>query len=507
MTRRWQLAVCAVIAVALGLRASGVAAGAPFRMGVDEPAVIGVAIRMMQSGDFNPHFFDYGGLTLYLQMAVACVRFLAGAMSGQWASLNDIWVGDFLVWGRLVSVALGTFTVFLVYCVGLRWGRPAAFLAVCAMAVQPQHVRESHFALTDTPLTFFIALTMLLSLRASEQASARPFVYAGMAAGLAAATKYNGVLAVVMPLLASVAFQNARTSAVAIAAAVGGAIAGFLIGAPYSVIDLPAFLNGFAGLMQHYNAPRPVGEAAVTYLKYMRGWFSFPAYLPATFGWIAMTVCLLGLIVGVSGVRKRATRAAALVLTVFPLLYFWFISKQGALQFARYALPLTPMLSILFALGVVTLRTRLLQTRTFGRRLAAASCVALLLPPLGSSIERNVMDARIGTPEQLAIWVIAHIPPDQPLVIEADLIRLPPRYKVAHVPRLIERPFEQYQKEGVGYLIASSSISDRFFSEPARRKEEIERYMQMMASGEVVQTFPPSPDHPGPTITVLKVRR
>ena len=33
----------------------------------------------------------------------------------------------------------------------------------------PLHVRESHYVLTDVPLTFFVTLTLLLSLRAHER--------------------------------------------------------------------------------------------------------------------------------------------------------------------------------------------------------------------------------------------------------------------------------------------------------------------------------------------------
>ena len=62
-----------------------------------------------------------------------------------------------------------------------------------------------------------------------------------MAAGLAGATKYNGALAVVMPLLAC-----AMTPAVAAVAAVAmlwtiarPCSAAFLVAAPYTLIDLP----------------------------------------------------------------------------------------------------------------------------------------------------------------------------------------------------------------------------------------------------------------------------
>ena len=40
-------------------------------------------LTMMKTGSFNPHFFDYPGLTFYMQLPVAIVRFLLGAIGGR----------------------------------------------------------------------------------------------------------------------------------------------------------------------------------------------------------------------------------------------------------------------------------------------------------------------------------------------------------------------------------------------------------------------------------------
>ena len=101
-----------------------------------------------------------------------------------------------------LRLALAAATVLIVYHIGMRWGARHALLAAGLMAVLPLHVRYSHFVLTDTPLTFFVALTFLLSLLAHERATLGSFAAAGVAAGLAAATKYNGGIALLMPVIA-----------------------------------------------------------------------------------------------------------------------------------------------------------------------------------------------------------------------------------------------------------------------------------------------------------------
>src|SRR5690606_39396412 len=114
-------------------------------MGVDEPAILSTALRMIRTGDFHPHFFDYGGLTLYLHAVVGILGFVAGARDGRWSNLGAFWEGDMLVPGRTATAIFAAVTIVLVFRIGLRWGTPTALVAALAMAVLPAHVREAHF--------------------------------------------------------------------------------------------------------------------------------------------------------------------------------------------------------------------------------------------------------------------------------------------------------------------------------------------------------------------------
>src|SRR5829696_2218603 len=209
--------------------------GVPFSVQVDEPEVMIRAVRMMKTGDLNPHFFDYPSLYMYVQAAVATARFLFGAVRGEWASLAQAPPEAFYLWGRAVTAIMGTATVWVLYRAAIRWGRATALLAAVMFAVMPLHVRESHFVLTDVPVTFFVVLALLLSLRAHERGSAGAFALAGAAAGLAAGTKYNGAVAVLMPLLCCVMTPVVRPSrAAALLWTSASMIGAFLVAAPYT---------------------------------------------------------------------------------------------------------------------------------------------------------------------------------------------------------------------------------------------------------------------------------
>ena len=381
----WPVWAAAVAIVGLGaaLRLWGYDAGAPFRMGVDEPVIVSTALRMMRTGDMNPHFFDYGGLTLYLHAAIGAVAFLTGAMQGRWSHLDAIWEGDLLSAGRIVTALLGAFTIVLVFRVGLRWGTAVALIGALALAVLPAHVREAHFILTDTPLTHFVAWALLLSIRATERERVASVALAGVAVGLAAAVKYNGVVALLIPLLAAASLPRGRRLP-GIWAATSAAAGTFLLCAPYTVLDLPAFLNGLAYLMQSYNQQRPLLDSMSNYVAYLRNWFTWPGVLPAWIGYGALSIAVAGLLSLLARAATGRQRLVALILFSFPVVHFWFISTQ-TLQYGRYLMPLAPMLCVGLGAGLVALADRLARPSVRHWWLAGLT-LATLAPSTASAI-------------------------------------------------------------------------------------------------------------------------
>ncbi len=289
--RRSTLTLVAVLAVAAILRFWALGAGIPNTLGVDEPQIMQRSVRMMKAGTLNPEgFFDYPGLYLYVQAAVATARFLTGAMAGEWRSLNDVGSDDFYLWGRAVTATLGTLTVLVVYRIGMRWGARHALLSAALLAVMPLHVRESHYVLTDIPTTFLVMVAFLLTLAAHEHPTAAAFAKAGGAAGLAAATKYPGSLVLILPLVAIWMTPDSRPSRVLAAlATVAAAAVTFLIAAPYTILDLPGFLNSYAALAYGYANGEPPEPGWLLYLKHLRTSFLWPAMLLLAAGVVLAT--------------------------------------------------------------------------------------------------------------------------------------------------------------------------------------------------------------------------
>jgi 4-amino-4-deoxy-L-arabinose transferase-like glycosyltransferase len=487
-----------VMAVALALRMWGLGHGLPITTGIDEPHIMGRVMRMMTTGDFNPHFYDYPGLYLYVQLVVACLRFLFGVVNGAWSSLAQAPANEFYLWGRAVTAVLGTATVYLVYLIGTRWGTRHALLAAGIIAVFPNHVRESHYVLTDVPMTFLTTLAFLLTLRALEKRTAGAFAVAGAAAGLAAATKYYGGVVIVAPLFAACVVSGAtRPRLQLVLAVVGSCCAAFLLGAPYTVLDLPGFLNGFAALSTSFGGGPPAEPAWLVYLKHVRLAIWLPGMLLLTWGTIHAIVR------AITGPGKE--RFALLVL--FPALYFALVASR-TLVFARYLMPLFPFIALLIAIAIVsgvTLLRRFNLPRPARTALIVALTVVALLPAMITSIGFDRSLGRPSTAELAHQWMVANAPAGSSVLFEGPGFWLPPsRYEVQMVARLIDGDVEPCEAGKADYLVASEYVFGPYLNDAQNHPGEAAAYSRIFQRARLAASFRPSATTVGTQLRIYK---
>ena len=502
---RWlhlALLTCVLICGAL-LRFTGLGHGIPFAIGVDEPEILVRAVRMMKTGDFHPHFFDYPGLYIYIQFITACARFVAGGISGLWANLGATTPADFYLWGRAVTAAFGTLTIVLVYRGARRIGPLAGLLAAAMFAVQSMHVRESHFILTDVPTTFFVTLTWVLALRANEHHTLRAFFWAGVGAGLAAATKYNGGVAILMPMLVLTFARGSWAWKLrAVTAVVVGAGGAFLAGAPYTVLALPEFLNSFAYLSHMYAiGPPPPEPGWLIYLKHLRLNVSIPGLLMAAGG--------LGLAAWTLWRRPRTTASLCLATTAsFAVIYFWMIAGQR-LIYGRYLLPMLPFVCVLAGAALALLLTRL-HTRGANAIATAALGVVLVTTicwvPTANAVSTLRDWSKENTAEQTYRWILENVPAGSRVGVETrGLLLETETYRAENLVRLVLENFDYYQSNGFEYLVASSqAFATALYANPPEAGAAAQ-YRELFNRLEHMATFIPDRNHPGAEWRIYRV--
>jgi 4-amino-4-deoxy-L-arabinose transferase-like glycosyltransferase len=505
-------AILGILALGATLRLSGISGGLPYFVDVDEPQVMNRAFTMMKSGSPDPKgFYDYPTLTMYMSTAVASVRFLSGAQNHEWRSLDDarVWPGQFVLWCRIAIALLSVLTIYVVYRAGLRWGTEAAIAASLMLAVQPQLTQWSHYVLTDSPMTFFVAVALLLSLCAAETGRWSWFLLAGAGAGLAAGTKYNGAVALVMPLVAALALPSGsavRERLTAIGAVAGGAGAAFLLAAPYTVLDLPAFLNGFGHLLSVY-PPQAEGKYGL-YFRHIRIAFA-PAGVRGYYGLYAaaapaLLLLFAGFVMLVAQVRARATRVGACIVLFFPAAYFWFVANQGGpnMAFERYQLAIWPALAIWFGVGVIAIRDLIAGPRSsiLRRRIVLGALLSVLVVPAYHALSIDQMMHRLHTAQQAGDWVVRNVKPNERVMIGTDWMQLPPRFEHDNANGLTRESIDSYKSRGVVYFVADS---EHYSGNPADPADDLKGYRRIFDATSVVATF----SRPGETTyTILKMK-
>lgn len=210
---RRHLPLLGVLLLALALRIWGLTWGLPsathyFSYHPDESVVLEAASLPNMSvfaGRLLPHFYNYGSLQLYLVCFANTLAMLFGAVDivpKEFPGWTSQWAKMYLI-GRFLTVSMGVGTVFAVYSIGKRlWGRRAGLLGALALAAMPLHAQHSHFLTVDVSATFWETLSLLWAVRLATGAPKpwRAVLWAGVFAGLAAATKYNLALAI-LPLV------------------------------------------------------------------------------------------------------------------------------------------------------------------------------------------------------------------------------------------------------------------------------------------------------------------
>lgn len=475
-----------ILAVAAAARLWFLDAGIPHAVGIDEPQVVDRALRILRTGDWNPHIFDYPTLVIYLYAVVDILRFLWGALNGEWPSLDSYPIAAVYTAGRLVAAMIGVATVWLTYRIGAELSsQRVALLAAAHLAVRPLHVRESHFILTDVPMTALTTLAVWLSVRAARLGTVRAYGWAGAACGLAAAAKYHGGLVLIAAIAAWLLHERASVDRLRkLGAILGAAAAAFLAGSPYTILDLPHFLDGFAAQFARFTAPGHATEPA---------WLLYVKHLSPTGGRWTVPLAVGGMIILL---WRSSTRARWIPAILFTLAYFYMLSTHSHI-FGRYALPLIPMVCLFISVAVFemlgfTSRFTPLARPAIQRGLTAAAVILVVYGPAAESVRWLDLQKRSDTRALAADWLQSNTARGTRVAVENN----GPTYletagfKVVGTEQLLDHGVDWYRQRA-DYLIVSAA--------------DLARYGEYLGAGPTVYQITPTPQRWGPPIQIVKL--
>lgn len=473
---------------AFAIRVYGISDNLPYINYPDEPAVADRALGILQTGDYNPHYFVYPNLYTYMQAIVYAVRFLSLVSGGQAQNLTGVVPTDFYLWGRLLTAVLGTLTVPIVYAIGKRLYSPAVGgIAAVFMAINSLHMVFSQLITTDVPATFFTALALLAIVRllppkpddapraTAHLAPTGYYVLAGLALGLAVGTKYNSAL-VVLPFLLAHLFVSSNMAGGWLRGLLNGRlwlglammVLAFLATTPFAILDLPTFLNDVASVISHYKSGHTGHEGDANWLFYVNTFLSTD------------TLPTLLTLVGIALAFVRHRKADVLLL-VFPMAFYLSMSDYRV-NFTRNLLPILPFTSILAALPLVALaqvlRSRFAATGRDRRWLLSATSTwalsglagLMVLPILLSAVKRDHRQSEADTRFVALNWLNANTQPGTKIWLEPWTPALSSsRYIFEGGQHVTEHAMDWYKANHFEYVMVSTgAYKDVVYDNPGK---------------------------------------
>ena len=194
----WYWPIWVVLGMAFVLRVWGVWYGLPEVFVGDEPAMVVGALKMLQLKTLLPVLHPDAFRLLYYPPLVpyALVVILAPVLGLQYLAL--LWVSS-----RMLSVLLGTATVYAVYRLGQAlFTRRVGLWAALLLATSFLHVELSHFIRHWVPATLAVTVVAYFAVQIAHGGKRRDYIWAGVAAGLGFGVSYIPAVAMLLVIIA-----------------------------------------------------------------------------------------------------------------------------------------------------------------------------------------------------------------------------------------------------------------------------------------------------------------
>lgn len=474
----------------------------------DESTFVAPAVQIAASGDLNPHWFGHPGSTVIYPLA-GLFHVWDALTGGPVLTSNSELTAQFqrspstfYVIGRLWTIALSVGALPLLFLVGRRaFNTRVALIGAAIWAVLPLPVHYGRVVRTDSAGLFFGLLALYLCLRLLDEPRFRWCVLAGVAVGLAIASRY--FMVALLPVLVAAAVlpdrrdhrRSVRSAGVALVSALGG----FVATTPFFFLDWNTAIDtlrveesGTPGAQSH----SPFGNL----YWYLR------VGIPESLTWALVALAFVGVILVL-----RRPRPHQLLLGGFGAVFLAGICLSGQHP-QRWIIQLLPVLVLFAAFSIdvigrvlAALATRIVRPSILTPVGLAALTGVLLVHPLASLVDAN---ANSSTRTAARDWIVSNLPAGTRIVQDSRTVPL--RGTTLDVdyglnPRT--DTLTDYERAGYQYLIVNTLGSAKFKVHPERYSRESTFYLDVVCRAQRVVAFAATTTRTGWTISVFRIGR
>jgi 4-amino-4-deoxy-L-arabinose transferase-like glycosyltransferase len=327
-----------IIALGFLLRVWGANWGFPLLLHVDEPVIAENAYRMASNHSWDPDFYGRPNhVSIYLHalvfQGISYLKFKAPL-----AASFPQHILFFYLASRLLTALLGTITIGVAYLIGKEYSTRIGLITALLFSLFPAYVVHAHFITPDIPLTLFVSLVILFTVRYIKNPSPPVLMGSGFFSAVATAEKYPGILScglIALAILAARPQGPGWTTPRGRMKACGIAILSFGLAlalvSPYLLIHYQKVMSSL--ILE--SRPRHLGADNLGYLGNML--FYAGTYFNSA-GIILSGFSIFGLYWGIRHCPRE------LMPVLFGLFYFLMLSGLS-LHWERWALPMyiTPL--------------------------------------------------------------------------------------------------------------------------------------------------------------------
>jgi hypothetical protein len=511
----WTLAGILIVGVAL--RLWGIRSGLPVALNLDEYAHFTVTAVNMFGDGLNPHYFQNPPGFTYLLHTLFSIAYLESPVHSLGKGIHHAFNTDattIYTIARVTSAAMGIGASLALYFAGRKlWGTGVALAATAFLTFTFLPVHYSHFALNDVPTLLPLCIGLFGLSGVILNGRALDYGVAGLGLGLATGTKYTAAALSVAIFVAWATHlyddrERGKQEFKYLVLAAGVALLAFVIVNPYAVIDHSKFFYDVRRQSAQSSGLAKLGTDDTN------GWFYYAWTLSWGFGLLPLLLAIGGAILALKNDWRKS-----LPFVIFGLIVFLFMGKQ--LRFyARWMMPIYPVLAIFAAYGAVELGKWLnglikkSPDRSPTYAIVAVLAIALI-GPLVHVVHNDRVLSRTDTRQLAKQWVIDNVPKDQ--AVAFDLLGPPPFYNVngalkgpdafryRPLPRgaqvelfaqnLSPAMLDKYREEGYCYVVSGSTQKGRVTKDPSKAPGAAAYYKALSEQGEKVASF--SPMKPG----------
>ena len=437
----------------------------------DEFAYVGLAYRMLHTGEWNPHYYHNPSLNIYSNIGMFA---LAGARSLPVVlEYNDREIAPFPLYviARYLSALYTLLAVVFVYAAGrLAFGAFAGRVAAGLVALSPLMVQHAHYATPNAQATMLTAASLLAAIAILKDA--RParlpesalYSLGGLLVGLTMAARYNfAVIGMVTGLALLTAWRRHRRP-LPVILGFGMMPLGFALGTPGIVFATDEVASQIRDILNWYRVSG--GGPGFTAGRGPDSFFVHWRYLALVgVGPLVLAAAGFGAASAI-GAWRRCWPGAWLGLTLPAYLAIYTaLALPGIRLQNNLLLPLIPALAVLAGGGAARLRARQPRLAWAGLALAFAWTGALSF----------LFVYRIATPDnrmRAQEWIYEHVPRgSRVLLLEPYNVPLDPLDYRTTYSFAAERTPEQVQRAKAQIIVYSDAYPHAVLRDRARSDE------------------------------------